>query len=260
MKGILKMTQYVQVPNVFFDFERSGKKVTRKYTLNPIDLRVYLYLLSINFTSSVIVRLTTIANRCFISTKGVQSSLKRLEIYGLIKKEKRANKKGLNTTNKYHINTVSGTYTKLDVKFLKLDLSPATLMILIYLHRCANSHGFCCPSISKIAYATGLSQVTVNTVIPLLCKIHLIKKTNQKSIFGDFSNNNYMVNSYTDYRRLFLRTIKKNKPHNHTINSAFKMGIKLSLRYLTLSCNTSIPVKLFSPIHIITETPHHNTC
>lgn len=254
------MTQYVQVPNVFFDFEKIGKEITRQYTLRPIDLRIYLYLLSINFTGSVIARLTTIANRCFISTKGVQSSLKRLEVYGLIKKEKRANKKGLNTTNKYHINTASGAYTKLDVKFLKLDLSPATLMILIYLHRCANTHGFCCPSISKIAYATGLSQVTVNTVISLLCKMHLIKKTNQKSILGDFSNNNYMVRSYTEYRRLFLRVIKKSKPHSQAVNSAFKRGIKLNLRYITLSCNVSIPVKLFSPIHIISEIAHHNTC
>lgn len=224
------MNSFIKVPNVLFDFEVIGNKCIRKYPLKSIDLYVYLYLLASNFNNNSIKRkIKTIAERCNVKdNKTIHSSISRLEKMGLVAKKKRHNFFGINLSNAYSITILPGDFFMLDRRYLEFNLGTSAFAVLLYLNRCKSSN-FACPSISKISKATGLSQPTIRNKIVDLQQHLYLSKVNVISQYGDFSNNNYYLNTY-ETRKELLKVYRKIKlKRNYFIRKFIKTnepGIK----------------------------------
>ncbi|MEG0692284.1 MAG: helix-turn-helix domain-containing protein [Oscillospiraceae bacterium] len=102
----------------------------------------------------------------------------------------------------------------LDRRYLDFNLGTSAFCVLVYLNRCDNST-FACPSVSKIANATGMSQPTIRSKIVELQQHMYLTKTYQFSQWGDNSNNHYFIYSYKNrvdvlsiYRRIKRKVIK----------------------------------------------------
>lgn len=224
------MNSFIKVPNELFEFEMIGKKAKRKYPLKPIDLYVYLYLLSSNFDNSSIKRkIKTIAERCNVKdNKTIHSSINRLEKLGLVAKKKRHNMFGINVSNAYTVTQLPGDFFMLDRRYLQFNLGTSAFAVMVYLNRCSNS-GFACPSISKISKATGLSQPTIRAKISDLQQHLYLAKKYVISQYGDNSNNNYYIHTYA-MRKDLLSVYRKIKSKPKRTIKKFIKQIKPSIR------------------------------
>ncbi|MFZ2539111.1 MAG: helix-turn-helix domain-containing protein [Oscillospiraceae bacterium] len=210
------MNSFIKVPNALFNFEKIGNKAVREYPLKPIDLYVYLYLLASDYKNESVKRkIKTIAERCNVKdNKTIHSSIQRLESMGLVSKTTRYNMFGFKVSNAYTVTVVPGDFFMLDRRHLNFKLGTSAFCIFVYLNRCSNST-FACPSVSKMANATGISQPTIRQKIAELQQRLYLTKSFNFSEFGDNSNNHYFLNSYENrlyvlsiYRRIKRKGIK----------------------------------------------------
>ncbi len=206
------MNSFIKVPNALFNFEKIGKKVIREYPLKPIDLYVYLYLLASDYKNESTKRkIKTIAERCNVKdNKTIHSSINRLEMMGLVAKTAHHNMFGFKVASAYTTTTITGDFFMRDRRNLNFNLGTSAFCVLVYLNRCNNST-FACPSVSKIANATGLSQPTIRHKIAILQQHLYLTKSFEISQYGDYSNNHYFINTYKAREELLsiYRKIKR---------------------------------------------------
>ena len=175
---------FIKVHNSLFDYKLSSSAFV-----------VYLYLSDISrHTGSAKVRYEVIANKCNISPKTACRAVSELISYELIQKKHRFNENYFFAANCYKVKCLSGGYSKLDRRVLKLQLDPGSLYVLCAVNKFANYHSLAFPSYNKIADETGLSRTTAIRKVAVLQGQGLITKENRLSeIYFDYISNVYAV-------------------------------------------------------------------
>lgn len=223
------MNSFIKVPNALFDFEKIGKKTVRNYPLKPIDLFVYLYLLASSFENDSLKRkVKTIAERCNVKdNKTIHSSINHLEKMGLVARTNRFNRIGFKISSSYSVTKLSGDFFILDRRYLNFNIGTSAFCILVYLIRCSNN-GFACPSLSKIANATGISRPTIRRKTTELQQHLYLSKVHILSKYGDHSNNNYFIKPH-EIREKLLSIYRRIKPKISTKVKRFFIAKKPSI-------------------------------
>ena len=192
------MSQYVRIPNRLFDCAvhitpDTGKIHRKKHLpLQAVDIAVYIGLLSFQQRGKqlVVCKLATLAGRCHMSVSSLLRALGRMEAHGLIRRIHRYNRHGCRAACGYVLSPVPGGYSCLDVRCLRLPLSPRELCVLAWLNRCTGHGGkLAHPSISKTAASCRLSETTVRKCIRHLEALGLLEKSFVFSKQGDHANN-----------------------------------------------------------------------
>ena len=192
------MSQYVRIPNRLFDCAvhitpDTGKIQRKKHLpLQAVDIAVYIGLLSFQQRGKqlVVCKLATLAGRCHMSVSSLLRALGRMESKDLIRRIHRYNRHGSRASCGYVLSPVPGGYSCLDVRYLRLPLSPRELCVLAWLNRCTGHGGkLAHPSISKTAASCRLSETTVRKCIRRLESLGLLEKSFVFSKQGDHANN-----------------------------------------------------------------------
>lgn len=192
------MSQYVRIPNRLFDCAvhiapDTGKIHRKKHLpMQAVDIAVYIGLLSFQQRGKqlVVCKLATLAGRCHMSVSSLLRALGRMEAHGLIRRIHRYNRHGCRAACGYVLAPIAGGYSCLDVRCLRLPLSPRELCVLAWLNRCTGHGGkLAHPSVSKTAASCRLSETTVRKCIRRLEALGLLEKRFVFSRLGDHANN-----------------------------------------------------------------------
>lgn len=192
------MSQYVQVPNRLFDCvvhiaPDTGKIQRKKHLpMQAVDIAVYIGLLSFQQRGKqlVVCKLATLAGRCHMSVSSLLRALGRMEAHGLIRRIHRYNRYGCRAACGYVLAAIPGGYSRLNVRYLRLSLSPREFCVLAWLNRCTGyGKKLAHPSVSKTAASCHMAENTVRRCIQRLESLGLLEKTFVFSRRGDHANN-----------------------------------------------------------------------
>lgn len=135
-----------------------------------------------------------------MSTSTIGLAIMQLEQAGLLMRDKRFRKNGMQTSNWYEIKTDNTSWFYSYPLIFDISISAQSKIIYIYFCRQSDENGTCFPSVKQIAEACNIGQTRIRELLIELVNAGLIKRQVQfRPNQNGQTSNLYTVIEYNRY-------------------------------------------------------------
>ncbi len=200
-----------------------------KYNLTATAFIVYSYLLFRQGNNKYIdIKGDIVAKNCNISRPSVIKSIKVLENENLIKKQNRYNYESKYISNRYTIDKLPGSFTKINKDVFKTDIKPTDFLIYCFINKCMDKDSNAFPSLSRISKAIHISRSRVAKAVKYLREYTFLNRIRRKK-----KNRSFKQNKYTFFFvKSKVNTTKKASQHTWLAFLSIDKGICMYFYYM----------------------------